>query len=72
MDVFFNHLKEQEEFVSDVLSKVVKMNLLSKRSTRRQRIATSVAIVLNMTKLDIMITLLDVTLDHTVIDANYS
>ena len=29
MDVFFNHLKEQEEFVSDVLSKVVKMNLLA-------------------------------------------
>ena len=29
MDVFFNHLKEQEEFVSDVLSKVVKMNTLS-------------------------------------------
>ena len=29
MDVFFNHLKEREEFVSDVLSKVVKMNHLT-------------------------------------------
>ena len=29
MDVFFNHLKEQEEFLSDVLSKVVKMNPLT-------------------------------------------
>ena len=27
MDAFFNHLKQQEEFVSDVLSQVVKMNL---------------------------------------------
>ena len=29
MDVFFNHLKEQEEFISYVLSKVVKMNPLT-------------------------------------------
>ena len=29
MDVFFTHLKEQEEFVSDVLSKVVNMNPLN-------------------------------------------
>ena len=34
MDVFFNHLKEQEEFVSDVLSKVVKMNSLTEEEQR--------------------------------------
>ena len=28
MDVFFKHLKEQEEFVSGVRSKVVKMNIV--------------------------------------------
>ena len=34
MYVFFNHLKEQEEFVSDVLSKVVKMNPLTEEEQR--------------------------------------
>ena len=31
MDVCFSHLKEQEEFVSDILSKVVKMNPLTQK-----------------------------------------
>ena len=34
MDVFFSHLKEREEFVSDVLSKVVKMNPLTEEEQR--------------------------------------
>ena len=34
MDVFFRHLKEQEEFVSDVLSNVVKMNPLSEEEQK--------------------------------------
>ena len=34
MDVFFNHLKEQEEFVSDVLSKIVKMNQLTEEEQK--------------------------------------
>ena len=34
MDVFFNHLKEQEVFVSDVLSKVFKMNPLSEEEQK--------------------------------------
>ena len=34
MDLFFSHLKEQEEFVSDVLSKVVKMNPLSEEELK--------------------------------------
>ena len=34
MDVFFNHLKEQEELVWDVLSKVVKMNPLTEEEQR--------------------------------------
>ena len=34
MDVFFNHLKEQEVFVSEVLSKVVKMNQLSEEEQK--------------------------------------
>ena len=41
MDVFFNHFKEQEEFESDVLSKVVKMNPLTEeeqKSTWKQQL----------------------------------
>ena len=34
MDDFFNHLKEQEEFVSDVLVKVVNMNPLSEEEQK--------------------------------------
>ena len=34
MDIFFNHLKEQEEFVSDALSKVVKMNPLTEEEQK--------------------------------------
>ena len=34
IDVFFNHLKEQEEFISDVLSNVVKMNPLTEEEQR--------------------------------------
>ena len=70
MDVFFNDLKEQE-FASDVLSKVLKMIQLaekSKGSTWKQRIENFVVIMLNMTKSDIMITLQDVTLNPTAID----
>ena len=34
IDVFINHLKEQEEFVSDVISKVFKMNSLSEEEQK--------------------------------------
>ena len=72
MDVFFDHLKEQEECVSDVLSEVVKMNQLTEEEQMihmEAKIANFVVIILNMTKSDIMITLQDVTLDPTAIDA---
>ena len=73
IDVFFNHLKEQVysyRMYSQTLLKWILCPKKSKRSTRRQRIANFVVIVLNMTKLDTMITLQDVTLAHTAIDAN--
>ena len=34
MDVFFNHFKEQEEFVFDVLSKIMKMNPLTEEDQK--------------------------------------
>ena len=34
MDIFFSHLKEQEGFVSDVFSKVAKMNPLSEEEQK--------------------------------------
>ena len=72
IDVFISHLNEQEEFVSDVLLKVVKMIPLSEEEQKIHTEAKNCKLCgncLNMTKLDIMFTLQDVSLADTAIDS---
>ena len=60
MDVFFNHLKEQDEFLWDVITKGVKKNPLSVEEEKIHTEAKNYKLCsncLNMTDLDIMITL---------------